>query len=250
MPYWNTALITALFAGLFFYHLYRKERIPVKWLEFVIYFQVVVFFGFVFSRGATITEDYLLYGRLPIGSELLKSSFHWYGALFGFALAWTATSWFPIGGTRTSALFFFNSLSVTACLISAIGKIGCFLDGHGGCGGVATSLPWGVMYEWGTASSLIPLHPVQIYDSIVALCLLALLYWKVPIRWASVTFLVLWSLAQILMEYICPAQKVFLNGAFNLAQVTYLGILFLAALGFLGFKFRGNLDLPFGNSSK
>ncbi len=47
--------------------------------------------------------------------------------------------------------------AIAAALMSAIGRIGCFLNGC--CGGRHTSLPWGVIFPNDTN----PVHPTQLY---------------------------------------------------------------------------------------
>ncbi len=53
-----------------------------------------------------------------------------------------------------------------------LGKLGCFLNGC--CYGVATSLPWGVIYPQNTQGTPAgtPLHPTQIYEMLVMVCVI------------------------------------------------------------------------------
>jgi phosphatidylglycerol---prolipoprotein diacylglyceryl transferase len=63
----------------------------------------------------------------------------------------------------------------------AIGRIGCFMAGDDY--GAPTQLPWAVTFqdpdaaEIGGAPLGVPLHPVQIYESLACLCLFLLLVW-------------------------------------------------------------------------
>lgn len=76
-----------------------------------------------------------------------------------------------------------------------VAKLGCF--GNGCCFGVPTALPWGVTYPLGStpsaynmvkslpagdifgmfASSIVSLHPTQLYEGVGALCALGLAVW-------------------------------------------------------------------------
>lgn len=228
------AAVLSVVAPAFYFQVCKRNSVSNEFAVLVVYTLAVVFFGFVFSRAAVLMEAILVNHRRISLSELNEPVFHFYGALMGFSLIWAISVWLPQSQFKQGAVNFFNALAITACLILVFGKLGCFMDGHEGCGGVATTLPWGVKYGWGSARSAMPLHPVQIYDALVALGLLWLLYYKVPIRWAGVAFLALWSIVQIGMEYICPAPKVFAGGLLNLAQVTYLSILGLAIVGLAG----------------
>lgn len=71
---------------------------------------------------------------------------------------------------------------------AAIGRIGCYLNGC--CYGVATTLPWGVVFP---AVDALHRHPTQIYDMILDLGLAALLGWWFTRRAPSgEVFLVFW----------------------------------------------------------
>jgi phosphatidylglycerol:prolipoprotein diacylglycerol transferase len=71
-----------------------------------------------------------------------------------------------------------DSLAPSLALGSAIGRIGCFLNGC--CYGRPTRLPWGVVYppdtfpgiEFGSA----PIHPSQLYFSLSSLVLFAVMW--------------------------------------------------------------------------
>ena len=56
---------------------------------------------------------------------------------------------------------------------SALGRIGCLMTGC--CYGRACSLPWAIHFPYGHSTHPDPVHPVQVYDSLVNLALYLLL---------------------------------------------------------------------------
>jgi phosphatidylglycerol:prolipoprotein diacylglycerol transferase len=97
-----------------------------------------------------------------------------------------------IGALVTSAMFFRRHPQLpfwrtadlcgpAIALGQAIGRIGCFMAGDDY--GRPTNLPWGVAFTDPDAASVggaplgIPLHPVQLYESVVCLVLFGVLVW-------------------------------------------------------------------------
>jgi len=69
-----------------------------------------------------------------------------------------------------------DRLAITACIIHGVGRIGCFTAGC--CYGLPTDQPWGVLFSdpISQAEPLnIPLHPTQLYSSILILSILFVL---------------------------------------------------------------------------
>ena len=68
-----------------------------------------------------------------------------------------------------------DRLAITACIIHGVGRLGCFFAGC--CYGIASDVPWAVTYSnTGSQAPLnTPLHPTQLYSSILILSILTLL---------------------------------------------------------------------------
>jgi phosphatidylglycerol:prolipoprotein diacylglycerol transferase len=83
-------------------------------------------------------------------------------------------------------------------------KLGCLFNGC--CYGQECSLPWAITFPEGTAGapSGIPLHPVEIYEILVVLCILGV-FMILKRRWGSGTmllwFLVLYGLGRACIEF-------------------------------------------------
>jgi phosphatidylglycerol---prolipoprotein diacylglyceryl transferase len=139
--------------------------------------------------------------------SFLTSAGDFYGGFLGALLA--AGIFFA----RHRDLPFWRAADVYAPAIAlgqAIGRVGCLLAGDDY--GRPTSLPWAVTFtdpdaaRVGGAPLGIPLHPVQLYESLACLGLFfALLWWRRRRRFAGKIFLaysVLYAVARFLLEYL------------------------------------------------
>lgn len=114
--------------------------------------------------------DYLTWG------ETLRSLFSGSGLTFhgGFIVAALAVLWTiarrgaPLASTADAA-----GLGLTVGY--AIGRIGCQLAGDGDYG-VPTDLPWGMAYPNGVVPTLEIVHPAPVYETLMGLVILALLW--------------------------------------------------------------------------
>jgi len=83
-------------------------------------------------------------------------------------------------------------------------KFGCFFNGC--CYGKASSLPWAIVFPEGArgAPSGIPLHPTQIYEILVVVCILAVFRFLKYEHWRGTMlpwFLVLYGLGRAVTEF-------------------------------------------------
>jgi phosphatidylglycerol:prolipoprotein diacylglycerol transferase len=98
----------------------------------------------------------------------------YYGGLIGASLA-------VIIYTRIKKLPLWKMADVLAPSVAlgyAFGRIGCLMNGC--CYGRACSLPWAIKFpasNKGGAPVGVPLHPTEIYESLLSLCLYAFLAW-------------------------------------------------------------------------
>jgi prolipoprotein diacylglyceryltransferase len=197
----------------------------------------VILIGFLSGRLTSLIEFHLGTKSAPAISRLFVEYVNWegsrwYGALLAGWL-FLALSIYLLNRNKTTIHpAFLPNICISSSLGLAIAKWGCFLDGHQGCGGVQTSLPWGVKYEWGTAISHVPLHPVQIYDSIIYFLLFALLLLlrKNKSGWITETYLCYIACYNLVVENIIKNEVMFFNGYLSLGQIVYLIILLLVSL--------------------
>jgi len=154
-----------------------------------------------------------------------------------------------MGGLAAGLYFHFRKLPVlpyvdasmpALALGYAVGRIGCFLNGDDF--GTLTRVPWAIVYPPGTeaydahlargwispgAAWSLPIHPVQLYASLLGLALFVLLAnWK-PQRSGSrlCTYLVVYGAGRFCMEYLRGDFRAVL-GPFSLPQV--FSILFVS----------------------
>jgi phosphatidylglycerol:prolipoprotein diacylglycerol transferase len=77
---------------------------------------------------------------------------------------------------RIPLMPFLDHIAITACLVHAFGRLGCF--GAGCCYGLPTDAFWGVVYEHPLCMAKPlgqPLHPTQLYSAGMILSVLAVL---------------------------------------------------------------------------
>lgn len=237
MTYWIFVFATALISGLFFYTAIRKAAFPFTAFQVFGVVQTVMLFGYALSRFGILLEQRLQNGSWSPMSEWLLPQFHWYTAVLGVAMVWFCLI-FVAEQHRKSTQLFFGVFAQTACIIFFFGKLGCFADGHGGCIGGPTQLPWGVSYSWGDAASSVPLHPAQLYSALGAVLLFLLLHFKVGIVWSTAAFFMLHSLTEFGLEFLKPMPRLFFH-TLSLAHVAYLAVFVTGSVGALALVRQG-----------
>jgi phosphatidylglycerol:prolipoprotein diacylglycerol transferase len=165
-----------------------------------------------------------------------------------------------IGALVAAALFFFhhkemnfwNTADLCAPAIAlgqAVGRIGCFMAGDDY--GKPTNLPWAVTFRDPDAARIggaplgVPLHPVQIYESVACLLIFLLL-----VRWVRrkrfdgeiiLAYTFLYAVARFLLEYLRgDADRGFVfGGALSTSQFIAV-ILAPAAAVLYGIRLRSH----------
>jgi phosphatidylglycerol---prolipoprotein diacylglyceryl transferase len=127
----------------------------------------------------------------------------WGGIIAGIAAALLSARAFGIGG-----LALVDAGAVGLAFGIAIGRVGCFAGGC--CGGTVCSMPWGVTFPATTAdalglASLLPRHPVQLYEAALAAaigcCLVRLHARRAFEGQAALAFLTLYPAARFVVEF-------------------------------------------------
>ena len=114
----------------------------------------------------------------------------------------------------------------------AIGRIGCFLVGDDY--GRPTDLPWGVAFPNGLPPTTVPVHPTQLYESVLLVALAwALVRWRrrnLPDRVVLGRYLICAGAIRFAIEFVRVNLPVL--GPFTLAQIIS-SILVLTGIGVL-----------------
>jgi phosphatidylglycerol:prolipoprotein diacylglycerol transferase len=176
-----------------------------------------------------------------------SAGFAWYGGLlFGISTLMFQGWWAKIGMLRTLDL-----AAPAAAIGYAIGRIGCFLNGDDY--GTLTRLRWAVVFPSGTEaytahlsngwirpgdSWSLPVHPTQLYASLLGLGLFAILgSWRAKRPGDRLwLFFLLYGASRFLLEYFRGDFHPVL-GALSLPQLFSLGL--IAAGIILGTRGRG-----------
>jgi phosphatidylglycerol:prolipoprotein diacylglycerol transferase len=145
------------------------------------------------------------------------------GDLFSFSTLQSAGDFYGgfIGALIAAWVFFALHPAIPRWLIAdlcgpaialgqAIGRIGCFMAGDDY--GRPTNLPWAVVFHDPEATDIggtplgIPLHPVQIYESLVCMALFLFLVWLARRKRFDgqiiLAYSILYAVARFLLEYL------------------------------------------------
>ncbi len=174
-----------------------------------------------------------------------------YGSLIGAALAFLVFTW----RHQLPRLALADVIAPSLVLGLALGRIGCFLNGC--CWGGLCTLPWSVTFpkdspvyldhlarNWVSPTALrsLPVHPTQLYDSLNALIILAvLLAWEPLARRAGellALLLILYPSTRFVLEWVRQDESGFGGTSLTLSQYISLG------LGILGVLLFWNFSVP------
>jgi len=127
---------------------------------------------------------------------------------------------------KISLLGLLDEILIVASGGVVIGKIGCFLSGHG-CYGVPTNWIVGMRVPYGSMPSILPVHPTALYDAIIYAVLFVVL-WRLSKNkkydgQITIVFLFTVCIASILVEVIRINEPVIFN--MSLAQIVYAFLL-------------------------
>lgn len=212
--YWVFILLGIFSCSIFYIKFYKKKFTNLDFGYSVLV--DILLLGLLASYFFPIVELYLL--KIPIPKNPLDSGERWYASLF-FVTNYLAIKY----SKKQNFKELFNVICIIVCLGISIGKLGCFFSGHYGCYGIPTNLPWAVLFKNETHSSLVKVHPVQLYDSIFHFILFIILYLK-KYKNTAIIFLISTSGYNILIEIIRTNNSIFLN--LSLAQIIYIILLF------------------------
>jgi phosphatidylglycerol:prolipoprotein diacylglycerol transferase len=165
-------------------------------------------------------------------SALLSSAGDFYGGFIGGLVA--AAIFFA----RHPTVSFWRAADVAAPAIAlgqAIGRIGCFMAGDDY--GRSTSVPWSVTFTNPDAATIggaplgVPLHPVQLYESVFCFALFGVLIWFGRRRHRDgdiiVAYTALYAIGRFFLEYFRgDADRGFVfGGALSTSQ--FIGVVML-----------------------
>ncbi|MGH9670615.1 MAG: prolipoprotein diacylglyceryl transferase, partial [Terriglobales bacterium] len=202
--------------------------------------------GIVGAKILFILQDWSYYAANPrkiFSLATLQTGGIFYGGLvaaIGVSLWYMRRHRFPLLKT-------FDVFAPGVALGHAIGRLGCFAAGC--CYGKPTDLPWGVTFTSELAHRLtgttlgVPLHPTQIYESLVELTNFAVLMWLFRRRTFDGqvigAYLFLYGFARYFMEFLRddPGRGTVFGGAMSVSQ--FVSILLVVVGGSLWMRRAG-----------
>ncbi len=221
--------------GIFYFFKNRIVNTKLSTGSLLLLALLMVLMGFWTSKIAAIIEFYLT------ASEVEKNNFDFIGQLFDLG----GGRWYGgiVGGFFVLGIYaklierdwtkIWNLISISILGGFCISKLGCLFSGHG-CYGVPTNLPWGMFFSYGSAPSILPVHPTPLYDVILhfVLFVLLLIYTKGfnthfnKDIWKKILLMSL--LFNFLIEIIRTNPPIVFN--LSLGQIVYLLIGFVLVL--------------------
>lgn len=172
------------------------------------------------ARLAFVIGNWPAYRGAPLSAfSLTASAFAWpEGVAIGLlaALIYGLRQRLPAG-------LALDAVAPGLALAMAVERLGAFLGGINF--GEPTGLPWGV-FVWGEVR-----HPVQVYELLALLVILAILLWRTGHRpfpgHSFVLFVALYAASRLLLEAF-RADAPLIRGGLRGAQVLALGVMLLA----------------------
>ena len=141
-----------------------------------------------------------------------------------------------------------DRLAITACIIHACGRMGCFFAGC--CHGVPTDMPWGISFsDAATKANPIntPLHPTQLYSSFMILCILGILWMmKRHNRFEGQLFfiyIILYASGRAIIEIFRgdEARGYVVDGIISHSQFISIIVISMTVLVYLRFRKKANI---------
>lgn len=173
-----------------------------------------------------------------------RTGFVFYGSLL-FAIP--VTVWF-FKKEKWPLWAMMDRLAITACIIHAFGRMGCFFAGC--CHGVPTDMPWGVTFTH-AASKADPLntalHPTQLYSSFMILGILAILWMmKRHNRFEGQLFfiyIILYATGRSIIEIFRgdEARGYVIEGVISHSQFISIVVIAITIFAYLRFKKKANI---------
>ena len=168
-----------------------------------------------------LLNDFSWYARHP-GEIFSLATLRAGGVFYGGLIAAVAASVWYIRRHRLPVLATCDAFAPGIALGHAVGRIGCFTAGC--CYGKPTSLPWGVVFTNPMAREIsgtplgVPLHPTQLYESVVEFVNFFILLWLIKHKRSDGqvigAYMLLYGIARYLLEFLRadPERGVVLGG--------------------------------------
>lgn len=166
-------ILAFLICGGIFYALLKKQVLGIDVFLFALYIFIGGIIGAKLLAMIISLNHFIALGDFNFITWLLSSGMVFYGGVIGGFLM--GTLYIKLYGLSPSIMW--NGVAVVLPLGSAIGRIGCFLNGC--CYGKQTNFIFGVTFKNSLLHEIhgLKVHPTQLYESIACLIIfLVLLY--------------------------------------------------------------------------
>ncbi|MBI4445144.1 MAG: prolipoprotein diacylglyceryl transferase [Acidobacteria bacterium] len=211
---------------------------------------VVIISAIFGSKLLMLVADWEEYSRRPsllLSMEFWQAAGVFYGGLLGAVLASALYLW------KKPGLPFWKVADAAAPAIAlgqSIGRLGCFSAGC--CYGRPADLPWSLVFSSQYAHDSvgvplgIPLHPTQLYESVLALMIFVLLLFLYPRKQFPgqifITYLICYSIIRFILEFFRgdPDRGFVLGGLLSTSQLISLILVPIAMGGYIFAQRKGS----------
>lgn len=198
----------------------------------------VLLAAFIGARVLELIVNWKRYFLQPGGYHLILVST---GVFLGGLITAIPFGWWWFRRNNLPLLPMLDIVGVTAAVVEGVGRWGCFSSGC--CWGTPTNLPWAVTFppiarKLHAGLPAVPIHPTQIYQSLIALSILGVLAWLYRRKrfhgQIIVTYVILYTITRFFVEYVRgDAERGFVFGGL-MSTSQFLGLV-LAALAIVAY---------------
>jgi len=239
--YWLSVLLPLVIAFFLFVKLNYKEFKPFNYKQSFIIIWNSVTFGYIGSRiNHIIVYDIIITHNINTAYEFIVVFFYKPGFKIPLGYAFSLIGLFLVHiyfPSKKDYLLALDKFILLATCVSCFGNIGCFFDGHDGCRGTYTNLPWGCHYYFTKNPSLFSLHPLQIYTSLVMFALFIWILLGKKMSHGNKFFISMFIIMtyNIVIDYIRIQQKLYFD--LSLTQLVFILNCILLGSMYLYIKF-------------
>ncbi len=237
--FWKYVAII-LTVGFGLWYIFYKKKAAISFTQFLLLLLLTIFLCYFGGKLLSYFDHYTRENASFSLEHFFEGSFRWYGALLMILLG------IPLMGKflKMNVYNCLDFLVLKLCLFTAIIKQACFFSGDG-CYGIYTNSIFGMYFHYGTAPSMLPVHPTPLYDSVFHLLFFIFLYqWNDRKKYdgqTTIFFFTGTAIFNILLEVIKRNPEIILG--LTLCQLTYLMILLVTVFYYFLLKKENKFNL-------
>lgn len=225
--YWLVIFIVTTVAFIIFTKYKTKKLLQFSYIETSAIIITIFVFGYIGGRiDCIIQYEILQENKINSIRQFVKSFFYNSGFKNPLSFMFAILSLFSLSihyyKNKIRFLQALDKFIVFAAFCFVFGNFACFFDGHTGCRGTSSNLPWACTYSFSNNKSIVPLHPVQLYYSLffTVVFIISLLLKEKKEGNLFLIFMSITNIFFIFMDFIKERQIILYNISYS--QIIYL----------------------------